>query len=75
MSFRFSVLQVQSASEGLKRVVVGLLEFHVLCGELCGAFLDEMLKVALIVAVFDDQPAVLQRASNAQKELVLLERL
>jgi len=42
-----------------------------LCGELRGAFLDELLQVALIVAVFDDKTAVLQRASNAQKELVL----
>ncbi len=75
MSFRFGVLQVQSASEGLKRVVVGLLEFHVLHGELRGALLDELFQVALIIAVFDDQPAVLKSASNAQKKLVLFEGL
>src|SRR5256885_11217753 len=39
------------------------------------SLLDELLQVTLIVAVFDDQPAVLQRSSNAQKELVLFERL
>ena len=75
MPFRFGILQVQGASESLERVVVRLLEFHMLCGELRSAFLDEMLQVALIVAVFDDQTAVLQRASNAQKELVLFEGL
>ena len=44
-------------------------------GKLCGPLLDELFQVALIVAVFDDQPAVLQRSSNAQKELVFFERL
>jgi len=47
----------------------------VFCGELCGAFLDKLFEVALVIAVFDDQTAVLQRSSNAQKELVFLERL
>src|SRR6266446_8748317 len=75
MSFRFGIFQVQRASEGFERVVVGLLEFHVLCRELRGALLDELLEVALIIAVFDDQPAVLQRPPNAQKELVLFEGL
>src|SRR6266478_3812212 len=45
MSFRFGIFQVQGASEGLERVVVGLLEFHVLCGELRGALLDKLLQV------------------------------
>ncbi len=58
----------------VQRVVVGLLEFYVLGGELCGALLDELFQVALVVTVFDDQPAVLQRSSHAQEELVLLER-
>src|SRR5260370_578695 len=75
VAFGFGILQVQGAAEGLKRVGVGLLEFHVLGGELRGALLDQLFKVALVVSVFDDHPPVLQCAPNAQKELILLERL
>ena len=64
MAFRFGILQVQGAAEGFERVVVRLLELHVLRGELGSAFLDELFQVALIVAVFDDQAAVLERASD-----------
>src|SRR5216684_2484597 len=49
MPFRFGILQVQGASKSLERVVVGLLEFHVLCSELRGALLDKLLQVALII--------------------------
>ncbi len=45
MSLCFSVLQVQRASKGLERVVVGLLEFNMLRGELRGALLDQLLQL------------------------------
>src|SRR6202008_5127345 len=51
MSFCFRILQIQCASQGLERFVVGALEFNVLCGELRSAFLDELLEVALIIAI------------------------
>src|SRR5713226_5999702 len=75
VSFGFGVFQVQRASQGLQRVIVGLFELCQRAAELCGSFLDLLLQVALIIAVFDHQPPVLQRAPYAEKQLVLFERL
>ena len=40
-----------------------------------GAFFDELLQIALVIAVFRDQPAMLQRAADAEEKLILFERL
>src|SRR5207302_4667713 len=75
MSFGFGILQVQRASESFEGIVVGLFEFHVLGGELRGALLDKLLQITLIIAVFDDQPAMLEGPPDSQKELILFKGL
>ena len=65
--FGFGILKVQGAAESFESVVVGLLEFGVLCGELRGALFDQLLEVALVGTVFEHQTAVLQGSPNAQE--------
>ena len=48
------VLQVQGASQGLQRVVVGLFELFDGAGKLRGALFHKLLEVALVAAVFND---------------------
>src|SRR5580704_13834422 len=75
VAFGFRVFEVQGAAQGLEGIVVGLLEFGVLRGELGGAFFDELFEVALVGSVFHDQAAVLQSAANAEEELIFLKGL
>ena len=54
VAFGFGVLQVQGAAQGFQSVVVGLFELRERAGELRGAFFDQLLEIALIIAVFDE---------------------
>src|SRR5438128_5367036 len=75
MPFGFGILQVKRASESFEGIVVRLFEFHVLGGELRGALLDKLLQITLIIAVFDDQPAMLEGSSNAEEKLIFFKWL
>ena len=75
MAFGLGVFGVERAAERFERVVVGLFEILQRDGELLGAFGDELLEIALVGAIFDDQAAMFQRAADAEVQLIFFEGL
>jgi hypothetical protein len=71
----FRVLEVEGAAKCFESVVVRLLKLGESGLELGGFVVHLLLEVNLVVAVFDDQAAVLEGASYAVEELVFFEGL
>ena len=70
----FGVLQVQRSAQGLERCIIGLLELAEGVFQLARALPYQLLQISLVIAIFDQQAAMFQRSTHAEKKLVLLER-